>query len=159
LQGRAVVSLDDATKIGEVEDLMVDPASRHIVSLKVRVGYFKAAHLVPATDVKSVGADAVTVTTNRLLADPPADSTDPGLDSQAAVELTRILGTQVVTDAGTLVGQLSDIVIDWSTLEITGYEVREGGLFAKAQLFTATPEVRFGVKITTMPAELLSQPA
>ena len=163
LKGRAVISLDDATKIGEVEDLMVDPVSRHIVSLKVRVGHFKAAKLVPATDVKNVGADAVTLTTNSLLADKPADSTVSGVASSVsapgAVGLSSILGTKVVTDAGTLVGQLKDVIFDWSTLDITGYEVSEGGMFAKSQEFTATPDVRFGEKIITMPAELLSQPA
>jgi len=163
LKGRAVVSLDDAKKIGEVEDLMVDPLSRRIVSLKVRIGMFKAAQLVSATDVKNVGADAVTLTTNSLLTATPADAagsdTASAAGAPAAVELTRILGAKVVTDAGTLVGELKDVVIDWSTLEITGYEVREVGMFAKAQEFTATPDVRFSDKITTMPAELLSQPA
>ena len=160
LKGRAVVSLDDATKIGVVQDLMVEPVSRRILSLKVDTGHFKAAQLVPASDVKSVGADAVTLTTNSLLTDTPVSSAGSGSgDAPAAVELTSILGAKVVTDAGTLVGQLSDIILDWSTLAITGYEVREGGMFAKPQEFTVSDAVRFGDKIITMPAELLSQPA
>ncbi len=84
LKGRGVVSLDDATKIGEVEDLMVEPVSRHIVSLKVRTGLFSAAHLVPASDVKSVGADAVTLTTNSLRASTPAATKSAGPDSAAS---------------------------------------------------------------------------
>ncbi len=163
LKGRAVVSLDDATKIGEVEDLMVDPVSLHVVSLRVHAGHFKAPLTIPAGDVQSVGADAVTLTTNSTLAGAPSPDTDTGPDSAAsaapAVELTSVLGTKVVTDAGTLVGRLSDVVLDWSQLAITGYEVHEGGLFAKAQVFAASPDVHWGDKIITIPAALFSQPA
>ena len=153
LKGRAVVSLDNATKIGEVDDLMIDPTSRHIVAVKVRTGFFSAAQFVPAAEVKNVGADAVTVAANVEPA-PPATA-----GGQPPVELTNIIGNQVVTDAGTLVGELRDVVLDWANLTITGYEVREGGLLGHAQEFTATPDVRFGDKIITMPAALLSQPA
>jgi uncharacterized protein YrrD len=153
LKGRAVVSLDNAQKMGEVEDLMVEPVSRHIVSLKVRTGLFSAAQFVPAGEVKNVGVDAVTIAAHAGPAPQSAEGAPP------LVELTRILGNKVVTDAGTLVGELRDVLLDWANLTITGYEVSEGGLFAKVQEFTATPEVRFGDKIITMPAQLLSQPA
>ena len=163
LKGRAVVSLDDATKIGAVEDLMVEPVSRQILGLKVRTGRFSSAQMVPVADVKNVGADAVTLTTNSMLASTAPDGKPTGPDSSVispgAVELTGILGTKVVTDAGTLVGQLSDVLLDWSNMVITGYEVRANGMFAKAQEFAATPDVRFGDKIITIPAQLLSQPA
>ena len=153
LKGRAVVSLDDAQKLGEVEDLMVDPVSRHIGSLKVHTGLFQATRFVLAGDVKNVGADAVTVSSTA------AATSAPAADDAPLVELTRILGNKVVTDAGTLVGELHDVILDWATLTITGYQVRENGLFAKVQEFAATPEVHFGDKIITLPAQLLSHPA
>ena len=34
LKGRAVVNLEDAKKIGEVEDLMVEPDGHHIMSIR-----------------------------------------------------------------------------------------------------------------------------
>src|SRR5512132_2953851 len=61
LKGRAVVNLEDARKIGTVEDLMVEPESHHIVSVKVRTGMFHAAQVIPVADVKNVGGDAVTI--------------------------------------------------------------------------------------------------
>jgi uncharacterized protein YrrD len=172
LKGRAVVSLDNATKLGTVEDLMIDPVHRHIVSLKIRTGVFSATRFVPAAEVKNVGADAVTVSVNAGLVDTMTNAAGAGQPDTAApgtgaagvaspatpVELTSILGLQVVTDAGTLVGNLHDVVFDWSNLTITGYEVRESGMFSKVQEFTATPDVRFGDKIITMPAALFSQP-
>ncbi|HET7079593.1 MAG TPA: PRC-barrel domain-containing protein [Chloroflexia bacterium] len=153
LKGRAVVRLEEAQRIGEVEDLMVEPVSRHIVSLKVRTGLFSAAELVPAAAVKNVGADAVTIASTAEPAPPSASGAPP------LIALSTILGNKVVTDAGTLVGELQDVLLDWANLAITGYEVREGGVFAKTQEFTATPDLRFGEKIITMPAQLLNQPA
>jgi uncharacterized protein YrrD len=131
----------------------MEPVSRHIMSLKVRTGRFSASQLVPVDAVKNVGVDAVTIAA-------PAGATPPSVESEPPlVALSGILGNKVVTDAGTLVGELRDVLLDWANLTILGYEVREEGLFAKVQEFPATPEVRFGDKIITLPAQLLSQPA
>ena len=150
LKGRAVINLEDASKVGEVEDLLVEQQSRRIVSLKVRTGLFSASKLVPATDIRNVGADAVTISVGTA-----KESTE---SSPPLVELTTILGNKVVTDAGTFVGDLHDILLDWTNLAITGYEVRESGLFASTQEFAASAEVSFGKKMITIPAQLLAQP-
>ncbi len=165
LKGRAVVNLEDASKIGEVQDLMIEPGSRRIISLKVKTGMFSSAKLVPATAVKNVGADAVTLSANA--GHGSQEGTTPHQQgngsgslegTQALVKLTGILGNKVVTDAGTFLGELHDILIDWSDLTITGYEVRESGMFAKTQEFAATPDVSYGDKMITIPALLLNQP-
>jgi sporulation protein YlmC with PRC-barrel domain len=184
LKGRAVVNLEDARKIGDVEDLMVEPETHHIVSVKVRTGMFHAAQIISVSDIKSVGADAITISTgagtanSAAMAQPAtqqaekpqssgagssiaattsmssADSVDP----RPLIEITSLLGNKVVTDAGTMVGELSDVMVDWVDLTITGYEVRTGGLFTKAQEFVDTPGVRYGNKLLTIPAELLNHP-
>ncbi|HEX8230047.1 MAG TPA: PRC-barrel domain-containing protein [Chloroflexia bacterium] len=159
LKGRAVVSLEDASKIGEVQDLMIEPGSRRIVSLKVKTGMFSSSRLVPATDVKNVGADAVTISTTAGSTPGQQDSGSGNTEGgQALVQLTGILGNKVVTDTGTFVGELHDILLEWVDLTITGYEVRESGMFAKTQEFAATPDVSYGDKMITIPALLLNQP-
>ncbi|MDQ3703813.1 MAG: PRC-barrel domain-containing protein [Chloroflexota bacterium] len=162
LKGRAVVSLEDASKIGEVQDLMIEPGTRRIISLKVKTGMFSSARLVPATDVKNVGADAVTISAHAVSAAGQEGNGNGSNGStegtQALVKLTGILGNKVVTDAGTFVGELHDILLEWVDLTITGYEVRESGMFAKTQEFAATPDVSYGDKMITIPAVLLNQP-
>ncbi|MDQ5825692.1 MAG: PRC-barrel domain-containing protein [Chloroflexota bacterium] len=159
LKGRAVVSLEDASKIGEVQDLMIEPGTRRIISLKVKTGMFSSARLVPATDVKNVGADAVTISAHAAsTADQQGHANGSTEGTQALVKLTGILGNKVVTDAGTFVGELHDILLEWVDLTITGYEVRESGMFAKTQEFAATPDVSYGDKMITIPAVLLNQP-
>ncbi|MDQ6693709.1 MAG: PRC-barrel domain-containing protein [Chloroflexota bacterium] len=154
LKGKPVVDLADAKKMGEVEDLLVDPESHRILTLKVKTGLFSAAQLVPAGYIKSVGSDAVTISAS--------DSSDPGPAGSGRptqpIEMTSIMGNKVVTDAGTVVGDVRDVLFEWVSLMITGYEVREGGLFSKPHEFAATPDVRYGDKIITIPAELLNHP-
>lgn len=177
LKGRAVVNLEDASKLGTIEDLLVDAESHHIVSIKVRTGMFHAAQIIPVADVKNVGGDAVTIATGgtaNITSTPEstaqqkiaasqsegsATSTSPTpVGPQAPIEITSLLGNKVVTDAGTMVGDLSDVMIDWVDLTITGYEVHMGGPFTKAQEFVDTPGVRYGNKLITLPAELLNHP-
>jgi len=180
LKGRAVVNFEDATNIGAVEDLMVQPESHHIVSVKVRTGMFHSAEVIPVTDVKNVGEDAVTISVAVAGVDIThmADSnsaeqyvrkahsssvgstasTKSAESSQPLIEITSLLGNKVVTDAGTMVGKLRDVLIDWVDLSITGYEVHEGGMFTKAQEFIDTPDVHYGDKLITIPAQLLSHP-
>ena len=180
LKGRAVINLEDASKIGEVEDLIVEPDGHHIVSLKVRTGLFHASRLVPVADVKNVGADAVTISVDAGPATIPTDTTIQPLSDNAGqagveqhstsngrseksqagpvIEVSSILGNKVVTDAGTLVGTLRDVMVDWVDLTITGYEVHDGGMFSKAQDFGDTPDVHYGNKLITIPAQLLSHP-
>lgn len=166
LKGRAVINLEDARKIGDVEDLMVEPESHHIVSVKVRTGMFHAAQVIPVADVKNVGGDAVTISigsgTGNISGVPasnPGGTTATGsVATQQLIEITSILGNQVVTDAGSMVGELRDVMLDWVDLTITGYEVHDGGIFAKSQEFGDTPDVRYGNKLITIPAQLLSHP-
>jgi uncharacterized protein YrrD len=153
LKGRAVVRLDDARKLGEVADLLVDPLSGRIESLKLHTGLLRAAELIAPAAVQNIGADAVTVSGAATPEAPRAAGAPP------LVELTRVLGAKVVTDAGAFVGELHDVLFDWATLTITGYEVRGAGLFAQARQFAATPEVRFGEQLITLPAHLLRDPA
>jgi sporulation protein YlmC with PRC-barrel domain len=183
LKGRAVVNMEDARKIGTVEDLMVEAESHHIASIKVKTGMFAVPQVIPVADVKNVGGDAVTIstggtaniarmtesTTEQHIASSQNSDTggattatatrsDPSAGAHPVIELTSLLGNKVVTDAGTMVGELSDVMVDWVDLTITGYEVHTGGLLTKAQEFVDTPGVRYGNKLITLPAELLNHP-
>src|SRR6478735_2323639 len=122
LKGRAVINLEDARKIGEVEDLMVEPESHHIVSVKVRTGMFHAAQVISVADVRNVGGDAVTISTGSATSESTAGQnlvasqngsavgTTTATGAQPLIEITSILGNKVVTDAGTMLGELRDVM-------------------------------------------------
>ena len=94
LKGRAVVHIDNAEKIGELADLLVDPDSRRVVGISVRHGLFGESRTVPAAQVKSIGADAVTVLgTLQGMAGAPAHTMGPA--STGAGEATNAMGEKI----------------------------------------------------------------
>jgi sporulation protein YlmC with PRC-barrel domain len=164
LKGRAVVDVQSAHKIGEVEDLSIEPGSHKIASVKVKTGLFSPSQVVQIGDVKSIGQDAVTVSGVPTKQDQAAATatTAPGTEQTGApvmpahVELSDLLDTKVVTDTGTLVGEVHDVMVDPEAMQVTGYEVKPGGLFARAHEISATPDVRYGKKLITVPAGLVN---
>jgi uncharacterized protein YrrD len=150
LKGRAVINVEDATKVGEVENLLLDPGSRKVLGLKVKTsGLFSSPLIVAVPQIINIGPDAVTVKAD-------LSSSDKAKSEKEWVELTDILGNKVVTDAGTMVGEIHDVLLDPVSAAVTGYEVREGGMFAKSLEIAATPDVRYGEKLITIPAPLPS---
>src|SRR5687768_5336466 len=150
LKGRAVVNVEDAKKIGEIDNLLLEPGTRQVSSLKVKTGgLFSTPLAINISQVMNIGPDAVTVKTD--IANP---GQSPG--QKEAVEVTSLLGHKVVTDAGAMLGEVHDILLDPVSAAVTGYEVRDGGIFAKTLEISATPEVRYGDKLITIPSPLPS---
>ena len=150
LKGRAVVNVEDAKKIGEIDNLLLEPGTRQVSSLKVKTGgLFSTPLTIAISQLMNIGPDAVTV---------KADQTSPSQapNSQESVEVSSLLGNKVVTDAGALLGEVHDVLLDPVSAAVTGYEVREGGIFAKSLEISATPEIRYGDKLITIPAPLPS---
>lgn len=65
LRGRSVVDLDSAAKLGQLEELILDPEGRQVAGLIVGQGQvlFGERHdrVLPATTVNAIGPDALTV--------------------------------------------------------------------------------------------------
>lgn len=155
LKGRAVINLTDTKKIGTVDDLVVDFNTHQVVALKVKHGLFSSQLAVPVADVKNIGQDAVTVS----IASDEELANLKDVQGSGTLSVASILNNKVVTELGTLVGQVNDVVLDATGLAIGSYEVSAGGLFAKPQEFPAAPQIRYGPQLLTVPDELLTRPA
>jgi sporulation protein YlmC with PRC-barrel domain len=143
LKGVAVVSVPQADKLGAIEDVLLDLQQHHIGAVLLHGGMFHGGPLVPWSEVRSVGQDAVMV-------DESKDATrEAGDTSQVyGTRLSSLRGTKIVTDTGDLIGTLSGADVDTATGQITSYVVTasEGGSFFHARpLFTLPPEAIVGV--------------
>jgi sporulation protein YlmC with PRC-barrel domain len=123
LRGRAVVDLESAVKLGEVEDVLLDPDGRRVAGLALTRGRpllgggTGADALVPASAVQAVGGDVVTV---RGGAEPT------GADLTGFPRLGQIVGRKVVTHAGAVLGPIEDVLIEPSDGRIVGYALGAG---------------------------------
>lgn len=127
LQGLAVVDVSGGRKLGSVRDLVVSPENGRIVALIVSGGMLGGAESwVSVDDVRAIGSDAVTVEAENV-ARPEAEMPD-GI--RAARDASRSLtGKKVVTANGTLVGTVSDYLVDDTEMRVTGLTIG-GGLLS-----------------------------
>lgn len=118
LRGRSVVDLDAATKLGQIEELILDLEGRHVAGLVVTQGQAllgeRHERVLPASLVNAIGPDAVTVHGGQ-----DQDVVDDRLDGLPW--LSAIIGRKVVSHDGRLLGVIGDVLIAPEDGSIMGY--------------------------------------
>ncbi|MFJ2768984.1 PRC-barrel domain-containing protein [Streptomyces sp. NPDC087300] len=99
--GCPVLSASDASRVGTVAGLVVDPEHASISALRL-TGVSSGGDVIPWSDVHAVGPDAVVV--EALAA--------ARFTSAAAPEVHNPLGKRLLTELGDLVGTVRDIAFD-----------------------------------------------
>lgn len=148
LKGRAVVSVDDAERLGTIADVFFDLASGQVVAFHVSPGLIGSLKTLLAPNISNIGADAITIK------DKIALQNQAGPNYQTAIGLDQLRGMKVVSDQGTLLGTLGDVVLDPATLRIDCYEM-SGSMWAhlrnKEPTFAQMPGLRFGKDLIIVP--------
>lgn len=118
--GLEVVSLQDASVVGEVEGLIVDDQTKVVAALIVNTGSYRS-RVLPYALVRSVGEDAVVVESAdgiKLISEAP--------ELEALVERDVVLpGAYLLTEGGTLLGKLAGFLVDTVSGGITSLAVTE----------------------------------
>jgi uncharacterized protein YrrD len=117
LKGRGVLALSNAEKIGQVDDVLFDAQFRQVLGFRVkRGGLFGKAQALLRDSVTSIGAAALTVQSPDVINDEErfADLAD-------ASTLSRVEGTQVVTESGELLGTIARLEVDDDARKVTAY--------------------------------------
>lgn len=120
LKGMAIVSLQEGTKLGRVEQPLLDLTARRVAALRVKGD--DGTFIVRFDAVQSVGADAITIASSAATQTPSGGAADELRDLDALGKL------KVVDDAGTFLGTVSHVEIDPVSGEITRLEAHKGGM-------------------------------
>jgi sporulation protein YlmC with PRC-barrel domain len=118
LRGRAVVDLDSATKLGQLDELILDPEDRRVAGLAMSQGPMllgdRHERLLPASAVNAIGPDALTV---------HAGGAETLHDDHLAElpRLSAMTGRKVVTHSGKMLGVIADVLIAPEDGSIIGY--------------------------------------
>src|SRR4051812_46102565 len=59
--GKAIVAAENGQHVGKVADVLVDAGSSEVLGVVVAGGMFGAEHVLPFTEVQTLGTDAVIV--------------------------------------------------------------------------------------------------
>jgi len=118
-----VFSLDEGQQIGKVKGLVVDPAQKAVVVLAIEEkGWHKEQKFIPFNRLHSIGADAITVEKSSVI---HKKSCLPDV-VKLAKDKIEVIGTRLVLENGTILGQVDEYYIDLNTGEIGGLEFSEG---------------------------------
>lgn len=117
VEGMPVVAIADGKKLGTVDELVVSPDELRLLGFVMKSGLFGHRELVvEAGDIRAFGADAITIDSE----DAARISDDAAAEfGEARAAGRRITGSKVVTESGSLIGSVSDFVIDERSLRIT----------------------------------------
>jgi uncharacterized protein YrrD len=152
LRGMAVVSIADANKMGEVQDLVLTPDALNVVAVRVKLIPEGMVKTVSATEMRA-GRDAVTTTDPRSI-------TEEGLtEVEGTVDLSTLLGARALSHGGNLLGHVEDVELD-TDMNITGYELGKGtlsDLFGGRKILPAGRGIHYVKDILMVPDEVVAE--
>jgi sporulation protein YlmC with PRC-barrel domain len=155
LRGRSVVSLHQAKKLGEIQDIIIDVRGHRIAALALRGGLFHGGPVILWKDVRTVGLDAVMVDDAEAAHQPTRDLSD------WEIAVSHLHGRKVVADTGELVGTIKEVDVDSMTGNVTQYVVEsaDATLFHAGRRIVVPPRavVAFGDDLVTVQAAAITQ--
>jgi uncharacterized protein YrrD len=113
-----IISLVSALRMGLVEDALLDPSCRYVAALRVHTLRIGPRRLVLRQAVRHVGRHAVILNGGEVL---PDENVLQHADRM--ISLRTLIGLEVVSDEGNLIGWVRNAIIDPATLAIESYEV------------------------------------
>jgi sporulation protein YlmC with PRC-barrel domain len=119
LRGLPVIDPTAARKIGTVLDYQVDPAGGSLAAVDIGGSANGDGERVLATRIRRVGRDAVILTGRGGTVPGPIPEVD-----DRWLDVSTLVGLEVMGDDGDRVGRLIDATFDQDTLEIQAYLLR-----------------------------------
>lgn len=146
LNDMAVVSLQEGTKLGRVEQPLFDLAARQLGGFNVKGD--SGTFLLRFTQIDHIGPDAITVSSSEVTQTPSTGGATEGL-----LGLQALGKLKIVDQEGTFLGTLSDIDVDLLSGEITRLGAHKGGVFGIGGTTTrieSTAIVKVGAELLTV---------
>ena len=115
LAGLAVVTLSGGERLGRLQDVVFHVSSGRVTGFLVDGGgLFAKAKFLPAGQVQSLGADALTVTGADVLTE-----TNPATADPDELEGKPLQGRPVLNASGTVLGKVSDVTVDTEAMTVS----------------------------------------
>jgi sporulation protein YlmC with PRC-barrel domain len=147
----AVVSIDSGAKLGYVDDLLFDTGQLVVSAFRIKAEGQEM--VLPLSEIRSIGKDAITVPNDSVMRTTSAVS-----ELAALPGIEQLMKLKVVDEHGNFVGQVKEIDVDAKDGKITEVSTHEGGVLGiggKTTTIVAAAIRSIGdeVMIVTMPAK------
>ncbi len=154
--GLPVVTMNRGTKIYDVEDLVLDPERSQVLALVVQEkAMFHSARAIPFGRINVIGQDAVVIPDGKAVIQVNRDPVLRRLYTGMCVR-----GLRVLTDDGSRLGTVDDMLVDTKTGEIKGYHVSLGRGMTMGQGSRWLPAERvlsIGHRVMFVPADVAKE--
>jgi uncharacterized protein YrrD len=123
ISGRPVVTLDTAEDVAEVRDVLISYRSTSVVGFSLNKRGFLGSPMrerLPWSRVAALGRDAVMVESAAALGEG-----DEVMEEAAASDDRDVIGAAVMTDGGTRLGTVEDVIVqvDGGSARVVGFEM------------------------------------
>jgi uncharacterized protein YrrD len=157
LDGRAVVDLESARKIGHIDEIYLDTDGGSIAAYRVSEGSALTGGnkiVMPASAVETIGPEAIMVR--------PIDASRLEHESfDRLPRLSHIKGRKVVSEGGKLLGTIDDVMMDDASGRIHGYTLKSaswteslfGGDDDHADYVRGDAQLRLGEDLMIVPED------
>jgi sporulation protein YlmC with PRC-barrel domain len=119
LPGLRILSVISALRMGTVESALVDASCRFVAALRVREPGPGGHQLIPREMVKRVGRHAV------IIARDLSAEANVLEHAEQLIPLRGLIGLEVVSDRGDLLGYVRDVEVDRDTLTLERVEIAQ----------------------------------
>lgn len=117
LLGLGIVTLSDAHKVGSIGEVLFDPSLHQVLAFEVKQGgLFHRSEAVLRSAVTAIGQDAITIA-----APTDVNHDDRYPELKTARKLSDLTGLKVVTERGTMLGTIGEVVLDSQARVIERY--------------------------------------
>ena len=152
LVGKPIVSAETGERIGKVADVLLDPHSHHVLGLVVGAGLFRSEHVLPYSDVQTLGKDTVVARSGTGVVG-PKEWREQGIDAARSSTLKH---KRVLTTSGRALGEIHDVLLDDSAGTVEAFEVTGstlGGLMHRRSILPQASGVTIGADAVLVPDE------
>ena len=166
LYGRAIVDLDTAERVGDIDEIIVDPSGPGVAGFVVRCDRSLLASrkrlIVPMEAIHAIGPDALTVRS-------VGRAEEHGAELDSLPRLSELRGRRMVSFGGRLLGAMEDALIDERDGRIIGYPLERsgpgtwleaafgfGGRSERPDYVRADAGLRIGARLIVVPDEAIT---
>lgn len=155
--GKPIVSAETGDQLGSVSDALIDVARVRIVGLVISGDLLESDHVIPFSDVETLGPDSVRASVAGDMATNPREWDLPDVQTARS---TTLNGMPVVTLAGHRIGHLRDLMLDERTgafeaLELTAPAFRRQR--TRRSILRSPARVRIGCDAVIVPDGAVEQ--
>lgn len=155
--GKSVVTVGNGEKLGTIADVLFDTSSQQLVGLVIGSGVLRNEHVLPLTEVQTVGRDAVLVRSAEHVMNPREWKES----DVSATRWSAIKGRHVVTADGREIGHASDFLVEEHSGALGGIEIEErslAGLRHRRHVVASPPAPRIGPDVIVVADDTARDP-